>query len=118
MTKNHEPKSNPSAPREHSEAFREAAREAAHRSDDGRAFLRDPEGGPAHTKDSLGEGLAEGFLSSATSGEEATELNDDVAEDEGGPFIETTGKQEFARGTDASNPKDAERAPFPTPNRR
>ncbi|HET6280474.1 MAG TPA: hypothetical protein VFH73_05895, partial [Polyangia bacterium] len=74
------------------------------RSDDADAFIPDPDGGHARTSDTLAETLAEDFVQSATSGE-AT--NDDVfdsvvPEDSGGPFVETSSAQEFARGTDAS----------------
>ena len=66
-------------------------------------------------KDDLVEGLAEEFVSSANSGEYGAEdtENQDVPEEVGGPFVETTDRQEFARGTDASNPKGATREPFP-----
>ncbi len=86
------------------------------RSDDGNAFLRDPGSGPARVKDDLAEGLAENFLASATSGEEQGEAaNDAVVEEElGGPFVPSTGKKEFAKGRDRSNPKSATREPFPT----
>jgi hypothetical protein len=89
------------------------------RMDDGNAFLRDPGSGPARTKDALAESLAEQFLTSATSAEESTaDDNDrDVPEDSGGPFIETTGKKEFARDSEAPNIPEAERAPFPSPMR-
>ena len=36
-----------------------------------------------------------------------------VDEETGGPFVETSGAIEFAEGTDASNPEDAKREPFP-----
>ena len=65
--------------------------------------------------DGLAEELAEEFVESATSGEEEGEesLNEDVPEDTGGPFVQTTGGTEFADGTDASNPEEATREPFP-----
>jgi hypothetical protein len=88
------------------------------RSDDADAFIRDPDGGHARTSDTLAETLAEDFLQSATSG---AATNDDVfdsvvPEDSGGPFIETSPAKEFAQGTDASNPADAEAEPLPLPN--
>jgi hypothetical protein len=43
--------------------------------------------------------------------------DEEVPEESGGPFVETSGRSEFAYGTDASNPKDAEQAPFPTTRR-
>jgi hypothetical protein len=73
--------------------------------------------GAAH--DDLAEELGEGFVESATSGEQAAEdmRDQEVPEESGGPFVETSGNSEFGYGTDASNPKDAERAPFPTTRR-
>ena len=85
------------------------------RSDDGNAFIRDPEGGPARIPDDLAETMAEGFLQSATSGEYAGEdlLDEVVAEEVGGPFVVTSAREEFASGTDASNPADAKREALP-----
>src|SRR5262245_36048128 len=79
------------------------------RTDDADAFIPDPDGGPAVIPDDLAESLAEEFLESATSGEDrAEELQDEVVPEElGGPFVESTAEQEFASGTDASNPEDA-----------
>ncbi len=61
-----------------------------HRKDGGRAFMRDPGSGAAHSRDALAEGLAETFLQSATSGEEQAEdvMNELVTEELGGPFLE------------------------------
>ena len=80
----------------------------------GRA-IRPAEGGPARVSDDLAESLAEEFLESATSGEDvAEELQDEIVPEElGGPFVESSAEQEFAAGTDASNPEDAEREPLP-----
>jgi hypothetical protein len=87
------------------------------RTDDADAFIPDPEGGPARTSDDLAESLAEEFLESATSGEDMAEemQNEIVPEELGGPFVESTAEQEFAAGTDASNPEDAEQEPLPRP---
>jgi len=76
-----------------------------------RAFFRG-----AHSNDDLAEQLGEDFVAAATSGRDVGQerLDQEVPEEEGGPFVETTGKVEFARGTDASNPRSAEREPFPT----
>ena len=89
------------------------------RPDDANAFLRDPGDGPARSKDDLAEELAEEFLGSATSGEEQGEeaREQPVAEEIGGPFVLSTGAEEFAEGTDASNPSDATREPVPTTGR-
>lgn len=78
--------------------------------DDHRAFLRH-----SRSKDDLAEELGEEFVAEATSGEhEGEELNDqNVPEEIGGPFVVTDADTEFARGTDASNPRGAKREPFP-----
>lgn len=66
-------------------------------------------------KDALAEELGEAVVRTATGAEDDEEdtLGQEVAEETGGPFVETTSKQEFAYGTDASNPADATREPFP-----
>jgi hypothetical protein len=68
------------------------------------------------TRDDLAEDLAEEAVSDATSGEpEAQDVrNQVVPEERGGPFVVTPAGAEFAVGTDPSNPKDADREPFPT----
>jgi hypothetical protein len=79
--------------------------------EDPRGFIERP-----RAKDDLVEELAEEFVEEATSAEHEGEdvLDQDVPEERGGPFVETTADQEFAHGTDASNPKGAKREPFPT----
>jgi hypothetical protein len=90
------------------------------RTDDGKAFLPDPyepnTRDRAVVRDSLAEGLAEEFISSATSGEEVSQENRDAPnlEEVGGPFVETSAQEEFAGTVDETNPADGERAPFPT----
>ena len=78
--------------------------------------------GEAGEQDDLREELGEAFVQSVTSGDQAAEVfrDEELTEEVGGPFVETSGAVEFASGTDASNPIDAERAPFPTvsPERR
>ena len=56
------------------------------------------------------------MIASATSGEndEEDRLNEDIDEEAGGPFVVTSGNEEYADGTDESNPEDATREPFPT----
>jgi hypothetical protein len=73
----------------------------------------DPEG------EDLGELLGEEYVRSVTSGEEqGVELRDEeVPEEEGGPFIETSARKEYAFDVDGSNPEDAEREPLPMANR-
>jgi len=72
-----------------------------------RAFFR-----RARSGDALAERLGESFVGGATSGEDASDEVD--VEENGGPFVETTSETELAIGTDASNPSDATREPFPT----
>ncbi len=88
------------------------------RPDSGDAFMPDPGEGPARMRDDLAEELAEEFLTSATSAEESLTdaLDSELPEETGGPFVFSSGKQEFARGTDASNPRDAKKEAFPMPN--
>jgi hypothetical protein len=75
-----------------------------------RAFFSDAR----HTTDALAEELGESFVLSATSGEDSEEYFErERPEEEGGPFLETTARTEFAYGTDESNPEDAEPAPWP-----
>lgn len=85
------------------------------RSDSGDAFIPDPESGPAHTDDDLAETLAEDFVRSATTGEDAEDETMDqiVPEEIGGPFVETAASEEFALGPDESNPDDAMAEPLP-----
>ncbi len=58
-------------------------------------------------------------MQSVTSGEEAAEdiRNQEVPEEEGGPFVVTPARVEFAAGTDESNPPGAEPEPFPIASR-
>ena len=79
-----------------------------HGNDD--AFLRKPR---AH--DTLAEELGEQAVSTMTSGEDQSERLQDqeVEEERGGPFVNTSGREEYARGTDKSNPQNATREPFP-----
>jgi hypothetical protein len=79
---------------------------------DPRSFL----GGPRSPNDDFAEELGEEVVEKATTGEDAGEesLDQVVPEEDGGPFVETTGGQEFAQGADLSNPKGAFREPFPT----
>ena len=86
------------------------------RSDDGNAFMPDPEGGPARIEDDLAENLAEDYLQAATQGMEVEEDHDQIVPEEiGGPFVETTAADEFAHDTDEANPEDASREPLPRP---
>ena len=86
------------------------------RTDTADAFLPDPdEGAPSHADDDLAETLAEDFVRSATSGEDADDntMEQIVPEEYGGPFVETSAADEFAMGPDESNPEDAMAEPLP-----
>jgi hypothetical protein len=80
------------------------------RADEDVAFL-----GSAKSSDSLALALGEEFVAAATTGEDAglEAFNEGTPEDEGGPFVVTRGRDEFARGSDPSNPRGATREPFP-----
>jgi hypothetical protein len=67
------------------------------------------------TKDDLAEELGEAAVANMTSGEDqlGKDLEAEVDEDNGGPFVETSGNTEFAGGTDESNIPEATREPFP-----
>jgi hypothetical protein len=90
--------------------LREKSREGRVRDSD-EAFI----GRSGHTKDELAEAMGESWVETATSGEDENEdvFNQSVPEDDGGPFVPTTAGQEFAEGTDASNPIQSKREPFP-----
>lgn len=97
-----------------------AEREEAHhrgRPDGGQAFVNEKDG---TSSDEMAEEMARDFLTAAETGvEKLEELSDEEeSEETGGPFVETSGDVEFAAGTDASNPEDADREPFPTANRK
>jgi len=79
--------------------------------DDDRAFFK-----RARSKDDLAEELGEEAVANMTSGGyTGSEMRDAVVpEEEGGPFVPSTRKKEFARGVDRSNPRGAKREPFPT----
>jgi hypothetical protein len=91
--------------------LRARSREGADDPDDTRAFL----GKRARTRDPLGEELGEEAVRTMTSGEDQSDQLQDleVEEEVGGPFVTTSSRQEFARGTDRSNPRRSTREPFP-----
>lgn len=76
-----------------------------------RSFVERP-----RSQDDLVEELGEEVVTEATSAEHEGEdvLDQQVPEERGGPFVETQANQEFAHGTDPSNPKSSKREPFPT----
>jgi hypothetical protein len=67
------------------------------------------------TADPLAEELGEAFLESATSGEESELTRRDriLPEEDGGPFVRTYARQEFAYDLDESNIAEATREPLP-----
>jgi hypothetical protein len=76
----------------------------------GRAFLKGPS-----SNEELSEGMGEAFIEAVTSGEESEgDRHERVTlEENGGPFVETSGNEEFAVGTDESNISTATREPLP-----
>jgi hypothetical protein len=78
--------------------------------EDPESFIERP-----RSRDDLVEELGEEVVAEATSAEHEGEdiLDQEVPEERGGPFVETTGAEEFAHGIDASNPRGAKREPFP-----
>jgi len=75
--------------------------------------MPDPGEGPARIHDDLAERLAEDFIDSATGDTDDARGDEVVAEEIGGPFLETSAIDEFANDTDQANPPDAEREPLP-----
>ncbi len=78
--------------------------------DDAVAFVERP-----RSRDPLAAALGEEFIEAAPTGTDVrlTELNEGVPEEQGGPFVITTARKEFARGRDGSNPRGSTREPFP-----
>jgi hypothetical protein len=76
----------------------------------GQAFLK-----RASSNESLAEEFGEAFIETATSGEEseAARHEEVTLEENGGPFVETSGNEEYAVGTDESNIATATREPLP-----
>jgi hypothetical protein len=66
-------------------------------------------------RDDLAESLGEQVIEQATTGEHDGEdvQDQEVEEERGGPFVPSTGAREYAHDIDASNPRGAEREPFP-----
>ena len=86
---------------------------AARTTDNDEAFLTS-----SVADDDLAEELAEAAVTSMTAGQDelVEQLEANVDEESGGPFVETSANVEFAGGTDASNIAEATREAFPTPN--
>jgi len=75
-----------------------------------RAFVEGP-----MAPDDLAEELGENFIESATTGEgqESERREQTTPEESGGPFVPSSGSEEYALGTDESNIAEATREPFP-----
>jgi hypothetical protein len=90
------------------------------RSDDANAFLREgKEDGAIRSSDSLAEHLGESFVRSALGGDDEEEIiqSEIAAEEDGGPFTETTEAEEFGATQEDKPGEDEEevlREPFPT----
>jgi hypothetical protein len=85
-------------------------------SESGESGRRDAKVGAFRVKsDGYSAAMGKEFVDEVNSGEDEKEDNEDRVEEEerGGPFVVTTGGEEFADGTDESNPADAEVEPFP-----
>jgi hypothetical protein len=74
------------------------------------AFLKGPS-----SNEELAEEMGEAFVEAVTSGEEseAHRHEEITLEENGGPFVETSGNEEYAVGTDESNISTATREPLP-----
>lgn len=74
------------------------------------AFLKRP-----NSHEALAEEFGEAFVEAVTSGEESEAFRHEqiTTEENGGPFVETSGNEEFAVGTDESNIASATREPLP-----
>lgn len=79
--------------------------------DDAVAFVERP-----RSRDALAAALGEEFIEGATTGTHLrlAEIDEGIPEEQGGPFVITTARKEFARGRDGSNPPGSTREPFPT----
>jgi hypothetical protein len=67
----------------------------------------------ARSNDAVAESLGEEFVEAVTGAEYADYLDEATTEEVGGPFLVSPANKEFAHGTDASNPKNSTREPFP-----
>lgn len=91
--------------------------EMRERSDDADAFIRHPDSRRhTTTHDDLAVTLGQEFVTSATTGEDVADedLEQEVPEDVGGPFLESDASREFDPHADASNPAGATKEALPT----
>ncbi|MDQ2647122.1 MAG: hypothetical protein M3020_25175 [Myxococcota bacterium] len=98
---------------EHAQRLLDLARGAQRDDESTEAFVAKPE-----SEDDFVEELGETAVATMTSGEEtlAPDLDAEVEEERGGPFVETSAQVEFAGGTDESNIEEATREPLPLAN--
>lgn len=76
--------------------------------DSNRAFIG------VRSDDAVAEEFGEAFLEAATSGEDSDDRRDEVTTEEtGGPFVYTSGREEYALEPDESNILEATREPLP-----
>lgn len=80
------------------------------RSDPDVAFIPEPDSGPVVAKDALADSMGQDYLSSATSGEEATPDDHDAVQTEevGGPFVVTTEDEELGDDEDEEDEEEDE----------
>ena len=92
--------------------LRAKSRESADNLRVDRAFLRTSK---SRGRDTLSDELGEDAVRTMTSAEDQSDrLQEGTVEEEiGGPFVITPAREEFARGTDRSNPRKSTREPFP-----
>jgi len=78
-----------------------------------RAFLRVSTTLRAPLADELGREAVMTMTSAEDQSDQLQDVELELGEEIGGPFVPTTGGQEFAGGRDRSNPRGATREPFP-----
>jgi len=78
-----------------------------------RAFLRRSSVLRAPLADELGREAVMTMTSAEDQSDQLQDLALDLGQEVGGPFVLTTAGEEFAQGSDRSNPRGATREPFP-----
>ena len=78
-----------------------------------RAFLRRSKTLRAPLATELGREAVTTMTSAEDQSDQLQDVKLGLGEEIGGPFVPTTGRREFARGSDRSNPRGATREPFP-----
>jgi hypothetical protein len=79
-----------------------------------RAFLRSSRFLRAPLANELGREVVMTMTSAEDQSDQLQDVPLELGEEIGGPFVPATAAQEFAEGSDASNPPGATREPFPT----